>query len=358
MVIHRRYTTPTSQWDPVHRFSLFVRKDVAAQVWDWGTPAARRGGERQPRRTRTRRPAQVIAAVQQIGSVGHSRQRRRASSTSRAPWRWMARARSTWRIRATTAIQVFNPDGSFLRQWGSTCKLDTGEGCQGDGRGQFNEPWGIAVDVRTAASTSPTPGTTASRSSTTRASSSSMWGVFGSTGGELGKPSLFYGPRDRGRRGKTATSTSWTPATSACRCSRPMAPSSPSTAAAGVVEGRFDEPVGLAQDAAGNWYVADTWNRRIQKFDPDLTTSAQWPVDGWAASRSSTSRHWPWTRTRNIVYAVDPENYRVLAFNTDGTFQATWGSTAMMRSPSCCRPALRSGRMAGSTWPTATRTGS
>jgi DNA-binding beta-propeller fold protein YncE len=28
---------------------------------------------------------------------------------------------------------------------------------------------------------------------------------------------------------------------------------------------------------------------------------------------------------RNTVYAVDPENYRVLAFGTDGAFLATWG---------------------------------
>ena len=42
-------------------------------------------------------------------------------------------------------IQVFKPDGTFLRQWGSTCKLDTGEGCVDGGEGQFNEPWGIAV---------------------------------------------------------------------------------------------------------------------------------------------------------------------------------------------------------------------
>jgi len=28
---------------------------------------------------------------------------------------------------------------------------------------------------------------------------------------------------------------------------------------------------------------------------------------------------------RNIIYVTDPENYRVLAFNTDGTFRATFG---------------------------------
>ena len=35
----------------------------------------------------------------------------------------------------------------------------------------------------------------------------------------------------------------------------------------GVVDGKFDEPVGLAQDAGGDWYVTDTWNHRVQKFD-------------------------------------------------------------------------------------------
>jgi uncharacterized protein (TIGR03663 family) len=35
VVLFRRYTTPTAEWEPAHRFSLFVRKDVAAQIWDW-----------------------------------------------------------------------------------------------------------------------------------------------------------------------------------------------------------------------------------------------------------------------------------------------------------------------------------
>jgi DNA-binding beta-propeller fold protein YncE len=32
---------------------------------------------------------------------------------------------------------------------------------------------------------------------------------------------------------------------------------------------------------------------------------------------------------RRIVYAVDPENYRVLAFDTEGNFLATWGMYGM-----------------------------
>ena len=43
VVLRRRYTTATAAWEApyAHRFSLFVRKDVAAQVWHWGAaPAA------------------------------------------------------------------------------------------------------------------------------------------------------------------------------------------------------------------------------------------------------------------------------------------------------------------------------
>ena len=33
------------------------------------------------------------------------------------------------------SVQVFGPDGAFLRKWGS----------QGSGHGQFHSPWGVAV---------------------------------------------------------------------------------------------------------------------------------------------------------------------------------------------------------------------
>ena len=36
VVLWRKYRTPLSQWPLVHRYSLFVRKDVANQMWDFG----------------------------------------------------------------------------------------------------------------------------------------------------------------------------------------------------------------------------------------------------------------------------------------------------------------------------------
>ncbi len=93
----------------------------------------------------------------------------------------------------------------------------------------------------------------------------------------------------------------------------------------GVTDGKFDEPVGLAQDGNGNWYVTDTWNHRIQKFDSSGNYLSQWAVNGWGSQSVVNKPFLAIDRERGILYATDPENYRVLAFGLDGTFKATWG---------------------------------
>ena len=93
----------------------------------------------------------------------------------------------------------------------------------------------------------------------------------------------------------------------------------------GVVDGRFDEPVGLAQDGAGNWYVADTWNHRIQKFDAGLQYVGQWAVNGWGTQSVVNKPYLAVDSARGLVYATDPEGYRVLVFDTGGQFKATFG---------------------------------
>ena len=37
----------------------------------------------------------------------------------------------------------------------------------------------------------------------------------------------------------------------------------------GVLEGYMDEPTGIAIGPKNEVYVADTWNRRVQVFDPN-----------------------------------------------------------------------------------------
>jgi uncharacterized protein (TIGR03663 family) len=321
VVLYRRYSISTAEWDPVHRFSLFVRKDVAAQVWDWGAaPASVTEAAAEESLYEKGRIDQT--AVQQIGEVGVPGTAPGQFSFPRAVT-VDAGGQIYVADSGNNRIQVFGPDGTFLRQWGNTCKLDTGESCQGDGRGQFNEPWGIAVDGDGNVYVSDTWNHRIQKFDN-QGNFITMWGQFGSTSGELGQAGLFYGPRSvtLGQDGNVYVMDT---GNKRIQAFTPDGEYVAQYGGAGVVEGRFDEPVGLAQDAAGNWYVADTWNRRIQKFDSKFNYVAQWPVDGWASQSVVNKPGLAVERARNIVYAVDPENYRVLAFNADGTFRATFG---------------------------------
>jgi DNA-binding beta-propeller fold protein YncE len=321
IVLHRRYKDPTSEWDPAHRFSMFVRKDVAAQVWDWGAPAVAETGAAEPANL-YEAGQRDVTALQQLGTVGAPGTEPgqfsfpRAVATDAQGGIYVADS-------GNNRIQVFNSDGSFVRQWGSTCKLDTGEGCIGDGHGQFNEPWGIAVGADGSVYVSDTWNHRVQKFDN-QGNFVAMWGQFGSTGGELGDESLLYGPRslavgadgnlylmDTGNKRVVVLNSELQPVGQ--------------YGGGGLTDGRFDEPVGLAQDGEGNWYVADTWNRRIQKFDVDFNYLSQWPVDGWSSQSVLNKPSLAVDPERNIVYAVDPENYRVLAFNTGGSFLATWG---------------------------------
>jgi DNA-binding beta-propeller fold protein YncE len=322
VVIHRRHTIPTAEWDPVHRFSMFVRKDIAAQVWDWGAPAAVAGGEAAPAISPYEKGQRELAATQQIGTVGVTGAEPGQFSFPRAV---AVDSNGVVYVADTgnNRVQVFGPDGTFLRTWGTTCKLDTGEGCQGDGRGQFNEPWGIAVDKAGNVYVSDTWNHRIQKFDN-QGNFVTMWGEFGSTGGELGQPALFYGPRSVvvGQEGSLYVMDT---GNKRVQVFTPGGDFVAQYGGSGIDDGHFDEPVGLGQDAAGNWYVADTWNRRIQKFDSSFNYVAQWPIDGWSSQSVVNKPGLAVDKERGIIYVVDPENYRVLAFNADGSFRATFG---------------------------------
>ena len=45
-------------------------------------------------------------------------------------------------------IQVFDANGEFITKWGSRCLLSSGDGCVGEGDGQFSPPQGVDVDAQ------------------------------------------------------------------------------------------------------------------------------------------------------------------------------------------------------------------
>lgn len=101
--------------------------------------------------------------------------------------------------------------------------------------------------------------------------------------------------------------------------------------------GTFNEPWGIAVDADGNIFVADTWNYRIQKFDPDGKFLLQWGVAG--VSEEGLDRLWG---PRGVaaapdgkVYVTDTGNKRVVAFSVDGNalFQFETAGDARLDEP-------------------------
>lgn len=90
-------------------------------------------------------------------------------------------------------------------------------------------------------------------------------------------------------------------------------------------------PGGIAVDAAGNVYVSDTWNHRMQKFDRDGKFLAQWGsfvnmADASAAADPTANRKFFGPRGVAIgpdgdVYVTDTGNKRVLIFGPDGSYK-------------------------------------
>ncbi|MEW6042761.1 MAG: HYR domain-containing protein [Thermoproteota archaeon] len=92
-----------------------------------------------------------------------------------------------------------------------------------------------------------------------------------------------------------------------------------------VKSGVFSFPQYVAVDEAGNIYVTDHGNFRVQKFDNDGVYLHSWGSKG-TDSKSFQSPAGIAVKN-NFVYVVDHELNMVKKFDTTGNFISSWGST-------------------------------
>jgi predicted membrane-bound mannosyltransferase/sugar lactone lactonase YvrE len=299
-------------WEPSDRMRLYIRKDIAAQVWNLGASpifseeilADPYEGKNIP-----------LTAEMVLGTNGDS------PGEFNMP-RDIAIAPDGSLYISDTGnhrIQHINTSGDVLHIWGSFADQSLGSAPPGT----FYEPWGIAVDQSGFVYVADTWNHRIQKFSP-QGTFVTQWGFFG----QGGSGDAFWGPRDivlvpEGYLLVTDTGNK--------RVAIFDFDGNYITefGSAGLLEGQFDEPVGLSIDTEGKIFVADTWNQRIQVFLPDFTNLRftylqDWEIVGWYG-QSLDNKPYLATDYLGNVYVSDPEGYRILHFDSNGKFIQYWG---------------------------------
>jgi DNA-binding beta-propeller fold protein YncE len=205
---------------------------------------------------------------------------------------------------ANSTVTVLNRDGTVVRSWGR----------KGEGEGEFNEPWGIAVAPDGSVFVADTWNHRIQKF-TREGQFIAQWG-----GHETGTtPGRFYGPRDvaispAGELLVTDTGNK------RIQVFNQQGMFLRAFGTEGGAPGQFREPVGLAVDGSGRIYVADTWNQRIQVFDASFNPLAQHAVPGWVGS-GVTNKPYIAVTANGDVFATVPERAGVVRVKDGVTSQ-------------------------------------
>lgn len=307
-----------SKWPLADRMRLYVRKDIAAQIWTYGVgptvlePVTARDPYAAAR--------QVLSATLIFGGQGQADgQFERQRGVAIAPDGSVYVA-DTFNHR----IQKFDANGRHLLTFGRFGRFEDGSGLQG---GTLNEPWGVGVGPDGSVYVADTWNNRIQKFDA-NGRFLTMWGK--GVPSQDGAFDSFYGPRAvaislDGRRVYVADTGN-----------KRIVIFDENGRGIGVIgaggfePGFLDEPVGLAVDAERNVYVADTWNQRIQRFRPlfpeadDYVFDAEFAVEAWAG-QSVENKPYLALDARGRIYVTEPEGYRVLVFDRDGQFLTTWG---------------------------------
>ncbi len=87
---------------------------------------------------------------------------------------------------------------------------------------------------------------------------------------------------------------------------------------AGSGDGQFQCPRGLCLDGGGNLYVADSFNRRVQKFDADGVFVEAFEIDLFI--------HGIAVDAGGIFYLTDPQRNSIHKVSPAGSFLTSWGA--------------------------------
>jgi DNA-binding beta-propeller fold protein YncE len=296
-------------WSPSDLLRMYIRKDVAARIWEYGVEPVETAPKVDPYASNTI----SLDPVKVISMAG--------GQTFSAP-RGLAFAPDDSLFAADSRnnrIVHLDANGLYLNSWGGYANVLDGLAPEG----LFNEPWGVAVGPDGLVYVTDTwnhrvqvfnPDGRFVR----------MWSEFLADG----VLDSFWGPRgiavdaqnrvyvtDTGKQRVVIFDSQGNYLTQ--------------FGSRGMVVGQLDEPVGIAVDSAGKVYIADTWNNRVQVFSPNengttFTSVLTWDVDAWTTD-SLDNKPFLALGANNQVYITDPDLGRVIRFDNQGAFLQLWG---------------------------------
>lgn len=294
----REYSPAT--WDPARSMRMYVRKDIAAQIWDYGVaPVAL---EPDPYADK----GLALVADFMLGSLGaEPGQFNSPRGIAAAPDGSLFVADSL-----NSRIQHLSAEGQVLNSWGSFSDPSNPQ------PGTFSEPWGVAVSPDGNYIYVADTWNHRIQKFTTEGEYITSWGGFGNSTDGL----ALYGPRDVavGADGNVIVTDTG---------NKRLVVYSPEgeyinqIGGSGYELGQFEEPVGLALNIyTGELYVADTWNQRIQVLHyaaGTLSVDTSWDINGWYG-QSLNNKPYLAVDEAGRVYASDPEAGRILVFDNQG----------------------------------------
>ncbi len=302
-------------WQPSDQMKLFVRKDVASKIWNYGVGPSET--------TLTQDPYEGGVITLAADQIFNGERYPRGLNAPRAIARGINADFYIADSRNHRILHIAS-DGSLLHEWGTFADTFTGDAPIG----AFNEPWGIAVGPDGSVYVSDTWNHRIQKF-TQDGRPITAWGQYGQPlPGVSESASSFWGPRgiavdargnvliaDTGNKRIVVFDKDGNYVTE--------------FGSAGFAPGQFDEPVGVAVAPSGTVYVTDTWNQRIQAFTPSEDGSfyfptLQWDVNGWFG-QSLDNKPFIAVGADEHVFITDPEGYRIIEFTPDGQFVRTWG---------------------------------
>jgi DNA-binding beta-propeller fold protein YncE len=301
-------TLPT--WQPADRMRLYVRKDVAAQVWNLGASP-------------TAFEEEIVADPYEGKGVSLISDLIFDDAETNLPRNLAVSPDGSLYLADTGNHRIIHitSEGEVLTTWGSFADGATMNGGAPDGT--FYEPWSLAIGSDGSVFVTDTWNHRIQKF-TADGRFITKWGVFG----QAETADAFWGPRDIHIDEK-----GWLYVTDTGNKRVVVFDEDGNFitefGSAGLLAGQFDEPVGITVDQDGRVYVADTWNQRVQVFELDEVTNSFFPINEWEIvgwyGQSLDNKPFIEVDDRGHVYVSDPEGYRILEFTSEGEFIRYWG---------------------------------